>query len=56
MKKQRLKAIIDSGVTKNFMFKTLIEKKSFLTRKKKDVYDLVVINGNSLPSKNGKIK
>ena len=37
------------------MFKTFVNKKGFFIRKKKDVYNLVVINRNPLPSKNGKI-
>ena len=37
------------------MFKTFINKKGFFTRKEKNTYNLIVINGNLLPNKNGKV-
>ena len=37
------------------MFKVLIEKKGFTTRKKKDAYNLIVINRNPLPSGKRKV-
>ena len=40
----RLRAMIDSSATENFMTKTLIEKKNFSTRKKSVVYDLITID------------
>ena len=44
----RLKAMIDSGATGNFMSKTLTESKRFTLRQKKDSYRLQIINENSL--------
>ena len=51
----RLTAMIDSGATGNFMSESLIERKRLPTRQKKDTYDLVVIDGNPLPSEDGRV-
>ena len=37
------------------MFKTFIDKKSFFIRKKKDVYNLIIIDRNPLHSRDGKV-
>ena len=51
----RLTAMVDSGATGNFMSEGLIQKKRFPTRLKYEPYDLVVIDGNPLPSGDGKV-
>ena len=45
--------MIDSSTTKNFMFQKLINKKNSLF--KKNIYNLIVIDENSLLNKNEKI-
>lgn len=47
--------MIDSDATENFMSKKLVDKKKFLTRKKNDEYDLIIINDNSLFNENEKV-
>ncbi len=40
--------MIDFGATSNFMTKALVERKEYSTRKKLDVYNLVIVDTNSL--------
>ena len=51
----RFTAMIDSNATKNFMSENLIKRKRLFIRQKKNVYDLIIINENSLFSENEKI-
>ena len=51
----RFKVMIDSSATKNFMTKTLIEEKSYSTRKKSVVYVLITIDEQLLTDQNEKV-
>ena len=51
----RLRAMIDSSATENFMTKTLIEEKNFSTRKKSVVYDLITIDEQLLTDQDEKV-
>ena len=51
----RLITMIDSSATKNFMFQKLISKKEFATQRKKNAYDLIVIDESSLFNENEKV-
>ena len=44
--------MIDSSATKNFMSQNFIERINFFIRRKNDTYDLMIIDENSLSSKN----
>ena len=55
VKEHRLKAMIDSSATENFMTKTLIEEKNFSTRKKSVVYDIVTIDEQLLTDQDEKV-
>ena len=48
--------MIDLGVTGNFILEEIAKRKGFPRVKKKDPYNLVVVDGSLLPSKDGKIK
>ena len=48
--------MIDLGVTGNFILEEIAKRKGFLRTKKKDPYDLVVIDGNLLLSRDRKVK
>jgi hypothetical protein len=49
---RRFIAMIDSNATDNFMIRALVKKKDYSTQKKPDVYNLVVVNENSLFDEN----
>ena len=51
----RLQAMVDSGATGNFMSQSLLDRKGLPIRKKDDAYDLMVIDGNPLPSGDGRV-
>ena len=51
----RFTAMIDSSATENFMSESLIERKRLSTRQKKNAYDLIIINENSLSSENERV-
>ena len=51
----RLTAMIDSGATENFMSQKLISKTGFATQRKKDAYDLTVIDGSPLLNEDGRV-
>ena len=48
--------MIDLDVTGNFILEEIAKKKGFLRVKKKDPYDLVIVDGNLLPNRDRKIK
>ena len=48
--------MIDLGVTGYFILKEITKRKKFLRAKKKDLYDLVVVDRSLLPSRDRKIK
>jgi len=47
--------MIDSNATDNFMTRALVKRKEYSTRKKSNVYNLVIVDGNSLLDKNEKV-
>jgi len=47
--------MIDSNATGNFMIRALVKKKGYSTQKKPDVYNLVIVDENSLLDKNKKV-
>jgi len=47
--------MIDSNATGNFMIRALVKKKGYSTRKKSDVYNLIIVDKNSLLNKNEKV-
>ncbi len=47
--------MIDSNAINNFMIKALVERKEYFTWKKSNVYNLVIVDKNSLFAKNEKI-
>ena len=47
--------MVDSGATGNFMIRALVKKKDYFTQKKSDVYNLVIVDRNSLPNKNERV-
>ena len=51
----RLRAIIDSGATENFMSQILTERKKFTLREKHDAYDIIVIDKSSLLAKDERV-
>ena len=51
----RLIAIIDFDTISNFMAKALVEKEGYSTRKKPNAYNLITVDGNSLPNKNERV-
>ena len=53
---RKVKAMIDSGATGNFVSEELAKRKGFPRVKKKDPYDLVVVDGSLLPSGDGQVK
>ena len=48
--------MIDLGVTGNFILKEIAKKKGFPRAKKKDLYNLGIVDRSLLPSKDRKIK
>jgi hypothetical protein len=51
----RFIAMIDSDATDNFMVRALVKKKEYSTQKKPDVYNLVIVDKNSLLDENEKV-
>jgi len=51
----RFIAMVDSGATGNFMARALVKKEGYLTQKKLDAYNLVIVDGNSLLDENEKV-
>jgi len=47
--------MINSNAIGNFMIRALVKKKSYSTQKKPDVYNLVIVDKNSLLDKNEKV-
>ena len=56
MNNRRAFVMIDSGVSKNFISQQLIDEFETTTRFKKNSYDLMIINENSLSSDDGRIR
>ena len=52
---QKVKVIIDSGVTGNFVLEDLAKRKGFPRTKKKNPYDLVIVDRSPLPSGDRKV-
>jgi len=52
---RRFIAMVDSDATDNFMTKALVKKEDYSTQKKPDVYNLVIVDENSLPDGNEKV-
>jgi len=52
----RFIAMVDSGATGNFMFRSLVKRKEYSTQRKSDVYNLIVVDGNLLPNRNRRVK
>jgi hypothetical protein len=47
--------MIDSDATDNFMTRALVKREEYLTRKKPDAYNLVIVDENSLLDENEKV-
>jgi len=47
--------MVDSGATGNFMARALVKKEGYPTRKKLDAYNLMIVDGNSLPNGNERV-
>jgi hypothetical protein len=47
--------MINSNAIDNFMIRALVKKKSYSTQKKPDVYNLVIVDKNSLLDENEKV-
>jgi len=45
-------AMIDSGASRNFISKRLVDKYGIATRKKKKGYKLIAVDGSPLPNVN----
>jgi hypothetical protein len=52
---RRLIAMIDSNATDNFMARALVKRKEYSTRKKPDVYNLMIVDENPLLDKNERV-
>jgi len=52
---RRFIAIIDSDATNNFMIRALVKKKDYSTQKKPDVYNLIIVDENSLLNENERV-
>jgi len=44
--------MIDFNAIDNFMIKALVEREEYFTRKKSNVYNLIIVDKNSLLNKN----
>ena len=53
---QKVRAMIDSGATGNFVLEDLAKRKGFPQTKKKDPYDLFVVDGSTLPDGGGRVE
>jgi hypothetical protein len=47
--------MIDSDATGNFMVRALVKKEDYSTQKKSDVYNLIIVDENSLLDKNERV-
>jgi hypothetical protein len=47
--------MVDSDAIDNFMIRALVEKEDYSTQKKPDVYNLVIVDKNSLLDENEKV-
>jgi len=47
--------MINFNATDNFMIKVLVKRKEYLTRKKSDVYNLMIVDENSLFDENERV-
>jgi len=47
--------MIDSDAIDNFMVRTLVKREKYSTRKKSDVYNLIIIDKNSLFDENERV-
>jgi len=52
---RRFIAMVDSDATDNFMIRALVKKKDYSTQKKSNVYNLVIVDKNSLLDENEKV-
>jgi len=52
---RRFIAMIDSDATGNFMIRAFVKKKDYLTQKKPNVYNLIIVDKNSLSDKNERV-
>jgi predicted aspartyl protease len=52
---RRFIAMIDSGAIDNFMTRALVKKEDYPTQKKSNVYNLVIVDENSLSDGNEKV-
>jgi len=47
--------MVDSGATDNFMARALVKKEDYSTQKKSDVYNLIIVDRNSLFNENERV-
>jgi len=47
--------MIDFDITSNFMIKALIKRKEYFTRKKSNVYNLMIVDENPLLARNKRV-
>jgi hypothetical protein len=47
--------MVDSDATGNFMTRALVEKEDYSTQKKSDVYNLIIVDRNSLFNGNERV-
>ncbi len=52
---RRFIAMVNSGATDNFMVRALVKKEGYSTQKKPDAYNLMIVDGNSLPDRNERV-
>jgi hypothetical protein len=52
---RRLTAMIDSDAIDNFMTRALVEREEYLTRKKPNAYNLMIVDENSLSNENERV-
>ena len=53
---QKVRAIIDLGATGNFVLEDLAKRKGFPRTKKKDPYDLFVVDRSTLPGEGRRVE
>jgi len=47
--------MVDSDATDNFMARALVKKEDYSTQKKPDVYNLIIVDRNSLSNENERV-
>jgi len=47
--------MINSNAIDNFIARALVERKEYITRKKSNAYNLIIVDENSLLNKNEKV-